>query len=183
MKCVILCGGKATRIKSKVKNKNKCFIEIDGKSVMQRNIEWLQSYGIYEVIFAMKPNVGTAGALLESKGLLDKDFIVINGDTIQVTDLNAMIVIHLNQKGKDKGNEATVLTNHDFNHNSGVFIFKSTVLKRIEDNKFYNLSDLLNATILTEYHSHDPYFDVGTPAGLIKARNYFYQQRKHGKNV
>ena len=50
MKAMILAAGLGTRLKPFTYQHPKALAPVNGKTVLQRNIEWLQQYGIKEVI-------------------------------------------------------------------------------------------------------------------------------------
>jgi len=50
MKAMILAAGLGTRLKPFTDAHPKALAMVNGKSLLQRNIEYLQDYGIYEVV-------------------------------------------------------------------------------------------------------------------------------------
>jgi N-acetyl-alpha-D-muramate 1-phosphate uridylyltransferase len=115
MKGMIFAAGLGTRFKPWTDKHPKALAPVNGKSLLQRNIEYLQQYGITEVVVnvhhfagqiidAVKKNNGwgskilisdesnevleTGGGLLKAKNLLEGDepFVTINADIL--TDLN-----------------------------------------------------------------------------------------------
>ncbi|MGE5107262.1 MAG: nucleotidyltransferase family protein [Sphingobacteriales bacterium] len=115
MKAMIFAAGLGTRFKPFTDKHPKALASVNGKSLLQRNIEYLQHYGITEVVVnvhhfaeqiieAVEKNKGwgskviisdetnevleTGGGLLKAKHLLegDKPFLTINADIL--TDLN-----------------------------------------------------------------------------------------------
>lgn len=114
MKAVILAGGLGKRLKPITDNIPKPLIEICGKPILVRQIEWLRSHGVKDVILCLgflKEKVieyvgngrklgvhvgyvvedeplGTGGAILNAEHLLSNEehFLVLNGDVL--TDLN-----------------------------------------------------------------------------------------------
>jgi NDP-sugar pyrophosphorylase family protein len=114
MKAMIFAAGLGTRFKPWTDNNPKALAIVNGKSLLQRNIEYLQVFGIKDVIVnihhfpghiisAIKENNGwgsnvtisdeseevleTGGGLMNAKELLGKEtFITINVDIL--TDLN-----------------------------------------------------------------------------------------------
>jgi N-acetyl-alpha-D-muramate 1-phosphate uridylyltransferase len=114
MKAMIFAAGLGTRFKPWTDNHPKALALVHGKTLLQRNIEYLQSYGIKDVVVnvhhfadqiidAIQNNNGwgsritisdetaevleTGGGLLKAKELLgDEPFLMINVDIL--TDLN-----------------------------------------------------------------------------------------------
>jgi len=115
MKGMIFAAGLGTRFKPWTDNHPKALALVNGKSLLQRNIEYLQKYGITEVVVnvhhfaeqimeAVHKNKGwgstilisdetnevleTGGGLLKARHLLEGDepFVTVNADIL--TDLN-----------------------------------------------------------------------------------------------
>jgi D,D-heptose 1,7-bisphosphate phosphatase len=120
MKVVIIAGGKGTRISSINKQVPKSMIEINGKPIIEYQIELAKKYNLTDIIITIgylgdiiknyfkdgkkwgviityceesRP-LGTAGAFVEISDFLKEDFIVFYGDTIMDIDLNKMIFYH-----------------------------------------------------------------------------------------
>ncbi len=127
MKAMILAAGLGTRLKPFTDRHPKALAIINGKSLLQRNIEYLQKFGITEVIvnvhhFAdqlinvLKENNGfgsniiisdetdhvleTGGGLKKAAWFLQnaEAFVLINVDVLTDMDINIMIKQHLAQK-------------------------------------------------------------------------------------
>ncbi|KPA16801.1 D,D-heptose 1,7-bisphosphate phosphatase [Candidatus Magnetomorum sp. HK-1] len=131
MNAVILAGGKGTRISSIFPDIPKSMIPIQGKSLLQHQIEQLRAYDIHTIHMCLgylanaitdhfgsgfqygveldyeveTTPQGTAGSLYLLKDRLEDDFIVINGDIIFNVDLLKIIDYH-----KQKGGIATLTT-------------------------------------------------------------------------
>lgn len=116
MKAVILAGGYGKRLRPLTDSVPKALIQVAGKAIVERQINWLKSYGVNEIIMCIgylkekiienissghKFNVsvgyvvedeplGTAGALRNAEHLLkaEKSFIVVNGDVL--TNINPL---------------------------------------------------------------------------------------------
>ena len=114
MKSVILAGGFGKRLKPLTDTIPKSLIDVDGKPILVRQIEWLRKHDIGEIILCIgylkekivkylgngkqfgvtiayvveEEPLGTGGALLNAKHHLIKEdrFIVLNGDVL--TTLN-----------------------------------------------------------------------------------------------
>lgn len=161
MICIILAGGKGTRISKEYPDIPKAMVPILGKPVIEYEIEMLKSYGINEIIiitgylhsvienyfkdgseFGVKITyyresapLGTAGALFNIE--LKEDFLLCAGDLLFNFSLNKMIGFHKSNKAL-----ATVLS-HPSSHP-----FDSTLIKSNEDGRiidFFRLNDSLDS--------------------------------------
>lgn len=144
MKTVIMAGGKGTRIQSVDSSIPKPMIRIDGKPVLEREIECLRKQGFTDIIITVSHlgNVimdyfgdgsqfgvsieyfyedvplGNAGALLKLRNELVDDFLLLNADVIFDVDFNRMVDFHRNHGG------LVTLVTHPNNHpyDSGLII-------------------------------------------------------------
>lgn len=144
MKTVIMAGGKGTRILSVASGIPKPMIKIDGKPVLEREIECLQEQGFTDLIitvshlgsaimdyfgngekFGVKIEyynevvpLGNAGALFQLKDKLQEDFLLLNADAIFDVDFKRFVAYH-----KEKKAMVTLFT-HPNNHpyDSGLII-------------------------------------------------------------
>jgi N-acetyl-alpha-D-muramate 1-phosphate uridylyltransferase len=127
MKAMIFAAGLGTRFKPWTDKHPKALAPVNGKSLLQRNVEYLQQYGIRNVIVnihhfgkqvlgAIKQNNGwgsdilisdetkelleTGGGLLKAKDLLDRGarFITCNVDILTDLDLNNLLAFHEKRK-------------------------------------------------------------------------------------
>jgi len=124
MKIVIIAGGKGTRIASVANEIPKAMIPVDGKPVLEYQIELAKRYGFVEFIFIIGylgeqieeyfgdgakwdvkisyykeiQALGTAGALAYLKDDLQEDFFVFYGDTVMDIDMEKMLGYHLKNK-------------------------------------------------------------------------------------
>ena len=124
MKCVIMAGGKGTRISSVAADIPKPMIQIDGVPVLEREILSLRDQGINDFIITIshlgqvitdyfhdghelgvnisyydeKVPLGNAGALFQLKDQLTEDFLLINGDVLFDIDVNRFIAFHQEKK-------------------------------------------------------------------------------------
>ena len=144
MKAVIMAGGKGTRISSMAPNIPKPMIKIDGKPVLEREIECLrdqgftdliitvshlgstimdyfgdgQRYGVRIQYFNEEIPLGNAGALFKLKDQLDSDFLLLNADSIFDIDFNRFVNYH-----RKKGGLVTLFTHpNDHPYDSGILI-------------------------------------------------------------
>lgn len=124
---MILAAGLGTRLKPWTDHHPKALAIVNGKSLLQRNVEYLQSYGITNVVVnvhhfanqimeAITQNKGwgsniiisdetnevleTGGGLLKAQNLLPKegDFILMNCDIL--TNLNLQLLLEQHQMNK-----------------------------------------------------------------------------------
>lgn len=144
MKTVIMAGGKGTRISSVASDIPKPMIKIEGKPVLEREIECLRDQGFSDLIitvshlgsiimdyfgdgsrfgvqiqyFNEETSLGNAGALFKLRDQLDSDFLLLNADAIFDVDFNRFVDYH-----KHKGGLVTLFT-HPNSHpyDSGVLI-------------------------------------------------------------
>lgn len=127
MKAMIFSAGLGTRFKPWTDKHPKALALVNGKSLLQRNIEYLQQYGITDVVVnvhhfadqiieAVEKNKGwgskvkisdecdavleTGGGLLKARHLLESDepFVTINVDILTNLDLNKLLAYHAQHK-------------------------------------------------------------------------------------
>lgn len=125
MKAMILAAGLGTRLKPFTDKHPKALAVVNNKTLLQRNIEYLQSFGIEEVIVnvhhfaeqiidAIKKNKGwgsnisisnetnevleTGGGLKKASWFFKDDFVLMNVDIL--TDLRLAEMITLHKKNK-----------------------------------------------------------------------------------
>jgi D,D-heptose 1,7-bisphosphate phosphatase len=120
MVAVILAGGMGTRLSNYIKDIPKPMVQIEGKPVLEYQIENLSRCGITEIIlvigylgqvikdyfgdghrfgvnltyFEEEQPLGTAGAFFYLKDRLTEDFLVIYGDIIFDLDFQQLITFH-----------------------------------------------------------------------------------------
>lgn len=125
MKAMILAAGLGTRFRPWTNKHPKALAPVNGKTLLQRNIAYLQKWGINDVVVnvhhfaeqiesAIAENGGwgsnikvsderaavleTGGGLLHAKPLLQGDvFVTLNVDILTDLDLSAMIRFHQNK--------------------------------------------------------------------------------------
>ncbi|MBP6025373.1 DUF559 domain-containing protein [Ferruginibacter sp.] len=124
---IIFSAGLGTRFKPWTDKHPKALAVVNGKSLLQRNIEYLQQYGVKDVVVnvhhfpeqiitAVKENKGwgsnvmisdesnevleTGGGLVKARKLLDGDkpFISLNVDILTNLDLNKLMAFHQQHK-------------------------------------------------------------------------------------
>lgn len=120
MKVVIIAGGKGTRIASINNEIPKAMIPVNGKPVLEIQLELAKRYGFTDILlivgylgekirsyfgdgsrwgmhityFEETIPLGTAGALAELKSILTENFFVFYGDTVMDIALDQMLVFH-----------------------------------------------------------------------------------------
>jgi N-acetyl-alpha-D-muramate 1-phosphate uridylyltransferase len=127
MKGMIFAAGLGTRFKPWTDSHPKALAEVNGKSLLQRNIEYLQQYGITDVVVnvhhfadqiidAVEKNKGwgsniiisdetgevleTGGGLLNAKDLLKgtEPFVTLNVDILTDLNLDKLLAFHRQHK-------------------------------------------------------------------------------------
>ncbi|MBS1733676.1 MAG: NTP transferase domain-containing protein [Bacteroidetes bacterium] len=127
-KAMIFAAGLGTRFKPWTDKHPKALALVNGKSLLQRNVEYLQQYGIRDVVVnvhhfadqiidAIKQHEGwgshiiisdetdmvleTGGGLLKAKELLSgkEPFITLNADFLTDLNINNLVSFHQQQKG------------------------------------------------------------------------------------
>ncbi len=144
MKTVIMAGGRGTRISSVASDIPKPMIKIEGKPVLEHEIECLRDQGFTDLIitvshlgsvimdyfgdgsrfgvsihyFNEEIPLGNAGALYKLRNELDGDFLLLNADSIFDVDFNRFVDYH-----RAHGGLVTLFT-HPNSHpyDSGVLI-------------------------------------------------------------
>ena len=147
MKTVIMAGGRGTRIAQLVGDIPKPMIPIDGKPVLEWEIECLRDQGFTDIIltvshmkeaiieyfgdgssfgvrieyFMEETPLGNAGALFRLKDKLAEDFLLLNADSVFDVDFNRFVDFH-----QQKGGLATLFTHpNDHPYDSGLILTDS----------------------------------------------------------
>ncbi|MEP6711816.1 MAG: sugar phosphate nucleotidyltransferase [Ferruginibacter sp.] len=123
IRAMIFSAGLGTRFKPWTDKHPKALALVNGKSLLQRNIEYLQQYGITDVVVnvhhfpdqvigAIEKNKGwgsnivisnetnevleTGGGLLKAKSILDKNelFVSLNVDVLTDLNINELLAFH-----------------------------------------------------------------------------------------
>ena len=112
---MIICGGAGTRLTQKGISTPKCLLEVDGKTILERQVMVLEKSGIEKVLLLLGKGsqeivtnfmkwgkeyslqidtiiesspLGTAGALFNALELLEEKFLIIYGDLLLDADFN-----------------------------------------------------------------------------------------------
>lgn len=150
MKAMLFAAGLGTRLKPFTENHPKALAPVNGKPLLQRNIEYLKTYGITEIVVNVfhfadqiidflnennnfgitihisdeRPEVlETGGGLVNAKDFFDEDFLVMNVDIL--TDLNISNFIEAHQKN----NAFISLAVSDRNSSRKLFFNENNALK------------------------------------------------------
>lgn len=134
MKAMILAAGYGLRLNPITKEIPKCMIDLEGKPVIERQINWLKSNGINEIAInlhylpekitnylgngsSLEVNItysleekllGTAGAIKKMENFFDNDFLVVYGD--EYTNFN---IDELKKYHSEKNSTATICIRED----------------------------------------------------------------------
>lgn len=124
MKTVILAGGLGLRLRSVVSDRPKVMAEVAGKAFLERQLKLLKSFGLVDILICVgygkemildyfedgsKLNMniaysiehdllGTGGAIKNAESLLNKTFLVVNGDTYLELDYEKFVRFHRSNK-------------------------------------------------------------------------------------
>lgn len=150
MKAMIFAAGLGTRLKPFTNNHPKALAVVNGKPLLQRNIEYLKSFGINEIVinvhhfadqiieflednnyFGIEITISdetdqvleTGGGLVKAKANFEEDFLVMNVDIL--TDLNLADFIKAHQENK----ALVTLAVSDRNSSRKLFFNKQNELK------------------------------------------------------
>jgi len=122
---ILLAGGKGTRMRPFTYEIPKPMIPVQGRPLIQHQVELLRKYGVKEIIFSIgymgdkikeyfgngsrlgvnisyieeDKEMGTAGPLNLIKEKLDETFLMFNGDVLANIDLNDFVSFHEEKKG------------------------------------------------------------------------------------
>ncbi len=164
MRAVVMAGGKGTRLASISKDIPKPMFPIDGKPILDYQIESLKKSGITEIIIIVghlgdiikhhlgngrkygihidyiteEEPLGTAGALFFLRGKMEDDFVLLFGDLILDVDFNRFMSFH------KKHGAIVTLYGHPNSHpfDSDVIVVDSgdrvtEILSKKEERDFY----------------------------------------------
>lgn len=221
LKAVILAGGRGIRLRPVTDIIPKPMIEIEGRPFLEHQINLLSKNGVTEILlcagylsekitnyfgnggrFGLKIDysieegfLGTGGALKKAKKFLQKDFILLYGDSYLPIDYTqlvnswsscsslGLVVCYDNKEGIAANNiyldgEGFIREYNKSHPNkrmncleAGVIVFKKEVLETIADNRVISLEEeifplLIKQGKLRGYLTSQRFYDIGTPQGL-----------------
>ena len=220
MDLVILAGGKGKRIKKLNPIKPKPLIKIENKIFLDLIINYYSKFN-FENIFILagyrgflikkafqdkiknftnikciieKSPKDTGGALFQLKNKIEKDFILINGDTflnignpknlkniIKKKDIGSLCLIKNKRKNKIKfnnlnlNNDNSVIITKNSNYiNSGIYYFNKKIFKYIPNKKISLEREIMPKLIslkkIKGKFINCSFLDIGTPQDLIFAK-------------
>jgi NDP-sugar pyrophosphorylase family protein len=117
---LVLCGGEKRGLTPSTYHLPRAMVEVGGKPILQRIVEWLKTNGVQHIMLAIGQNgkdiqayfrngeafgveidylheskpLGTAGAVRNARENLNGAFVVLNGDVLCDFNLRAMLEAH-----------------------------------------------------------------------------------------
>jgi D-glycero-alpha-D-manno-heptose 1-phosphate guanylyltransferase len=227
MECIILAGGLGTRLQSVIGEHPKCMAPVNSKPFLHYVFDYLEQHGCTRAILSLgfkheevldwvqtqsrsfsidhvieHEPLGTGGGIsLALTKAAEEDVLALNGDTLFLADLNALMQFH-----KSKQSQTTLALKHmtDFERygvvqtdadgcitsfeekkyydagliNGGVFVInKKALAEKKQPVKYSFEKDYLEAFVSERKFfgfSSDAYFiDIGIPADYEKAQRDF----------
>jgi len=223
MQAVILAGGLGTRLRPYTEHVPKGMVPVLGKPFLQHQIVLLRSQGIKEILLlvghlaehickffgdgsAYGVNIsysqeslplGTAGALKLAADKLQKNFLLLNGDTFLFMNYQNAIdcflrlqaggvvvgykkdLVHTTANLAVSPNMQVVNPKQmQLTHvNAGAMIFSRNILELIPEDRAYSIDNevfpkMIAKKSLWVYEIQERYFDMGTHNGLKELENF-----------
>ncbi|GEM52897.1 nucleotidyltransferase family protein [Empedobacter brevis] len=206
MKAMIFAAGLGTRLKPFTENHPKALALVNGKPLLQRNIEYLRAAGINEIVinvhhfadqimvfleennyFGIEITISdetdqvleTGGGLVKAKANFDEDFLVMNVDIL--TDLNLTELI----KSHQENNALVTLAVSDRNSSRKLYFNEQNELKgwrnlkTEEEIKAVNSLDNLRNLAFSGIHViHPNLFDKITEKGKFSIMKVYMDLMK-----
>ncbi|MEK6843477.1 MAG: sugar phosphate nucleotidyltransferase [Candidatus Micrarchaeota archaeon] len=210
MQALILAGGLGTRLRPLKLNVPKPMAKVSGMPFLERLILKLKAGGITKILLLVgykkqqiekhfgngkklgikigysreQKLLGTGGAIKNAQKLVEKQFLLFNGDTLCQIDLPSFISFHKKHKSlltiavsraKNEGgkiNVATDLRVASFGEkgafvNAGAYVANSKILKTIPANKKVSFEESIIPKLLVQRVFAFPldggFLDIGTP--------------------
>ena len=227
MQVVILAGGLGTRLRPLTYQIPKVMVPIKGKPFLEYILELLKKNNFKNIVICAgylgeqiknyfrngekigmnilysfeneKNLLGTGGALKNAQKILEKEFIIVNGDTFLDIDFQDLIsyfhkqqklgimVVFQNQPKIMRNNIEINSKNEVINYdkkkegkancvNAGVQVFKKDILKLISPNKKISLEEeifpiLIQKKEMSACHANQRFYDIGTFKQLKQFNN------------
>ena len=191
----ILAGGLGSRLGELTKDTPKPMLNVHEKPILQTQIEMFREQGFVNFIISINYKgdiiknyfgngkalgihieyveedirLGTAGPISLAKKMLDKPFIVINGDILCTLNFSEVLYNHISKTsdatmcikeqtqqikyGVIKLNKDNSIRNIDekpittYYINSGIYVFSPTIIKFIPKNKYFDMNSLFDILI------------------------------------
>ncbi|MCK5474079.1 MAG: NTP transferase domain-containing protein [Candidatus Aenigmarchaeota archaeon] len=168
---IILCGGKGIGNRPLTLDMPEAMLPIKEKPILEHLITHLKNEGIEEIILAVgykhekiisyfgnglkfginikylieKEPLGTAGAILQAKGMIDSTFLVLNGDVVGKIPVEDMLKTHRQTKAKT----TIALTTTDNPEEYGVVQLRGTTITGFVEkpDKEKAMTNLINAGV------------------------------------
>lgn len=217
---VILAGGRGTRISRFTKKIPKPLLKINNLQFIQYLINFYSKYPFRKIFILTgykgekfnkfnkslsnlipiecikeRKKLDTGGALYQLKNKVQKNFILINGDSFIDYDIKKFIqkklsqkyigkillINHLNNKSNKKLNNLKILNNDDIVlngklMNAGVYHFNRKIFKYLKPNKSSLeteiLPNLIQKKLFKGFCVKEKLLDIGSYANLNKAKKF-----------
>jgi NDP-sugar pyrophosphorylase family protein len=220
MQVVVLAGGLGTRLRPLTANVPKPMVPVRGKPFLEHQIGLIRSAGLTKFLILTgylgdkisqyfssgedfgveidyvreRTLLGTAGALRNAAHLLEREFMIVNGDTLTLIDYRRLlnvftaaeclgVVVASNNPGTDVpanlqvSSDSKVLSYDKGSSvgkthtDAGVVILDRNVLRFIPPGRCVSLeetvySGLIREKTLLAFTTDSPFFDLGTFQGL-----------------
>jgi len=215
---IILAGGKGSRISKHLKNIPKPLFRFDNKAFLQILVNHFSKYPFNKAYILAghrgrqiynqfnnknfnflnfkciieKKSLGTAGCIAQLKNKITNDFVVINGDSILLEDINFIFkkkqnqnLIFLTKNKNYKSNKKLSNLNLDRKGkitpslkgklmNAGIYYFKKSLLDKIPLKKTSLENEIILKLIMSKkiigHESNNFFSDIGTDENLKFAK-------------
>lgn len=227
MECIVLAGGLGTRLRGVIGEQPKCMAPVNGKPFLYYLFTYLQKQNCNHVILSLgyknevvlqwlqstewnfaidfvieEEPLGTGGGIrLAMQKAKAEDILVLNGDTLMLADLKALLSFHKEQKADvtitltpmqhfdrygtvSVNEENTIISFQEKTYceqgliNAGVYTLnKAAFLAKASSQKFSFEKNYLEKHVgegnLKGYQSGGYFIDIGVPADYQKAQTDF----------
>ena len=192
MKALILAGGLGTRLRPLTYKIPKCLLTINNKTILEHQLELLEKFdevilatnylenkiknylsdiNVSNVIINNEPErLGTAGAILNAREILGKEFVVLNGDIITNFNIGSLL---------DSGPNSILVQRVDDISRYGNVIFEGNKVHKFREKADIHSPGWINAGL---YYLDRKIFDfipMGRPVSI--EREVFPALSKEGK--